>query len=296
VSTAGRRAGLATAGALAARLGLAGARQLSGTDAGAPWRRTNYAGRPVTLLGGPVLAAAATATAAVGAPSGQRAAALVVGTVAGVVGGYDDLAGARPEQAQDKGLAGHLAALREGRVSAGAVKVAGIGAAAAVAAVLMRDPAAPSASLRSARDPAAGRSHRLAMVDAVLTTGLVAGTANLLNLLDLRPGRAAKTAVLIAAATVGGPSGALVAGPLGAGLGVLPADLGERVMLGDCGANAIGALLGLRLAALPGRGARAGLLGVVTALTLASEKVSFTRVIESTPGLRELDRLGRRPA
>jgi hypothetical protein len=77
---------------------------------------------------------------------------------------------------------------------------------------------------------------------------------------------------------------------------VLPADLGERVMLGDCGANAVGALLGLRLAALPGRGSRAGLLGVVTALTLASEKVSFTRVIESTAGLRELDRLGRRPA
>jgi hypothetical protein len=93
-----------------------------------------------------------------------------------------------------------------------------------------------------------------------------------------------------------GPAGGLVAGPLGATLGVLPADLGERVMLGDCGANALGALLGLRLAALPGRATRAGLLGAVTVLTLASEKVSFTRVIESTPGLRELDRLGRRPA
>jgi hypothetical protein len=75
---------------------------------------------------------------------------------------------------------------------------------------------------------------------------------------------------------------------------VLPDDLGERVMLGDCGANALGALLGLRLAALPGRGSRAALLGAVVALTLASEKVSFTQVIEATPGLRELDRLGRR--
>jgi UDP-N-acetylmuramyl pentapeptide phosphotransferase/UDP-N-acetylglucosamine-1-phosphate transferase len=269
----------ALAGAAVARAALAGAAALTDRPAGAPWRRMNYAGRRVTLLGGPALAASATATAVLGAPPGTRAAAAVVSAVSGLVGGYDDLAGARPEQARDKGLAGHLAALREGRVSAGAVKVAGIGAAAAVAAVLTR------------RGTGAG-----ALVDGVLTTGLVAGTANLVNLLDLRPGRAGKAAVLLAGATLGGPAGGLVAGPLGATLGVLPADLGERVMLGDCGANAIGALLGLRLAALPGRGSRAGLLGLVTALTLASEKVSFTRVIESTPGLRELDRLGRRPA
>jgi hypothetical protein len=294
--TPGRRLALTAVGALAARAGLAGAAALDARPAGARWQRTNYARRPVTLLGGPVLAAAATGSAVLGAPAGQRAAAAVVGTVSGLVGGYDDVAGARPEQAGDKGLAGHLAALRAGRVSAGAVKVAGIGAAAAVAAVLLKDPAAPHASLRSARDPAAGPFHRLTMVDEVLTAGLVAGTANLLNLLDLRPGRAAKVTVLLAAAGLGGPAGGLAAGPLGAALGVLPADLGEQVMLGDCGANAVGALLGLRLAALPRRSARAALLAVVTALTLASERVSFTRVIESTPGLRELDRLGRRPA
>jgi hypothetical protein len=67
-------------------------------------------------------------------------------------------------------------------------------------------------------------------------------------------------------------------------------------MLGDAGANAVGALLGLRLASSPSRGVRAALLTAITALTLASEKVSFTQVIEATPGLRELDRLGRRTA
>ncbi len=308
MSTPVRRALLALAGAAAARAGLAAAGTLDARPAGAPWRRTNYAGRPVTLLGGPALAAAATAGAALGAPAGTRTAAVVVGTVSGLVGGYDDLAGARPEQARDKGLAGHLRALRAGRVSAGAVKVAGIGAAAAAAALLVEAPAAPHRPRPGHRPerargggdgvlpPAAGPFHRLATADAVLTTGLVAGTANLVNLLDLRPGRAAKAGALAAVTTLRGPAGDLVAGPLGAALAVLPADLGERVMLGDAGANSLGALLGLRLAAVPGRAARAGLLAAVCALTLASERVSFTAVIEATPGLRGLDRLGRRPA
>ncbi|MGK5174015.1 hypothetical protein, partial [Geodermatophilus sp. CPCC 205761] len=224
-------------------------------------------------------------TAAAGAPAGSRLAAALAGGVSGLVGGYDDLAGARPEQARDKGLAGHLRALRAGRVSAGAVKVAGIGAAAAGTALL-------SAGGRGARDTRGAG----ALVDGVLTAGLVAGTANLVNLLDLRPGRAAKATALLAGSTLGGPAGTLVAGPLGATLAVLPADLGERVMLGDAGANAVGALLGLRLAQLTGRPIRTGLLAAVVALTLASEKVSFTKVIEATPGLRELDRLGRLPA
>jgi hypothetical protein len=158
-------------------------------------------------------------------------------------------------------------------VSAGAVKVAGIGAAGAAAAALTRQPAG-----------------------WLLTTGLVAGTANVVNLLDVRPGRAAKVVAVAAAAGLPGPAGGLVAGPLGAVAAVLPADLGERVALGDCGANALGALLGLRLALLPSARTRAGWLAVLTALTLASERVSFTRVIEATPVLRELDRLGRRAA
>jgi hypothetical protein len=272
-----RSAGLLLAGALTARLALAGAEALGSRPVGTPWRRTNYAGRPVSLLGGPALAASATATAVLGAPAGTRLAAALVGSVSGVVGAYDDLAGARPEQAADKGFAGHLAALREGRVSAGAVKVAGIGAAAMAAALLTR-----------------GSRGAGVLADGVLTTGLVAGTANLLNLLDLRPGRAGKAAAIAATAGLGGPAGGLIAGPLGATLEVLPFDLGERVMLGDCGANSVGALIGLRMAQIPGRGPRAALLAGIVGLTLASEKVSFTRVIEATPGLRELDRLGRR--
>jgi UDP-GlcNAc:undecaprenyl-phosphate GlcNAc-1-phosphate transferase len=87
-----------------------------------------------------------------------------------------------------------------------------------------------------------------------------------------------------------------VAAPLGAALALLPEDLGERAMLGDAGANALGAMLGVAAAASLRRPARIALLAAVTGLTAASEKVSFTTVIERTPPLRWLDMLGRRPA
>jgi UDP-N-acetylmuramyl pentapeptide phosphotransferase/UDP-N-acetylglucosamine-1-phosphate transferase len=76
-------------------------------------------------------------------------------------------------------------------------------------------------------------------------------------------------------------------------VGLLPDDLAERTMLGDTGANAAGALLGVA-ALTGGRRSRWALLAALVGLTVASEKVSFTRVIESTPVLRELDGWGRR--
>jgi hypothetical protein len=66
-------------------------------------------------------------------------------------------------------------------------------------------------------------------------------------------------------------------------------------MLGDAGANALGAMLGAAAAQTLPRSARLCLLTGIVALTVASEKVSFTRVIEATPPLRWLDMLGRRP-
>jgi len=64
-------------------------------------------------------------------------------------------------------------------------------------------------------------------------------------------------------------------------------------MLGDAGANAFGALLGLATAATLPRPARLAVLAGIVGLTLASEKVSFTAVIESHPVLRRLDEWGR---
>ncbi|MGL5827951.1 MAG: hypothetical protein ACRC0L_00085, partial [Angustibacter sp.] len=153
--------------------------------------------------------------------------------------------------------------------------------------------------------PAGGvRRAALRVGDALLGGAVIAGCANLVNLLDLRPGRALKV-VLVAAPLVGARSavgipaariaGLAAATAAGAGAALLPEDLGEQTMLGDTGANAAGALLGAALVSVLGRRGQLVALGALSALTLASERISFTKVIEATPGLREFDRLGRRP-
>lgn len=235
------------------------------------WQRRNHRGEPVSLLAGPAAGLAVTVTLAAATRPPLRDAAVLATAVTSAVGVYDDLAGGRHV---DKGFAGHLAALRRGRVSTGLVKLAVVGLAGLVA------------GARVGSGPA----------DRLVAGGVVAGTANLVNLLDLRPGRAIKAVALAGLPLLAGPHGAVLAGPLGAAAALLPRDLGERVMLGDGGANPLGAVLGLRLALAGGPGWRRGVLAVLVALTAASERVSFTRVIEATPGLRELDALGRRPA
>ncbi|GAA1585760.1 hypothetical protein [Actinoplanes couchii] len=244
-------------------------------------RRTNFHGRTVTLAGGPALAAGATVGAAAGAPTFRLAAAAVTaGAVSGAVGFYDDVAGNRPEQKAAKGFAGHLGALREGYVTSGLVKIVGVGAAGLAA----------SALIGSTRGSRFGRAS-----DVLLGAGVIAGTANLLNLLDLRPGRALKAGAVLGAPLAVGRNASLTAGALGAGAALLPDDLGEQIMLGDAGANSLGALLGVALTARTGTTGRAVTLAALAALTAASEKVSFTKVINDTPWLRTLDELGRQP-
>ncbi|MGH3175163.1 MAG: hypothetical protein ACRDPF_15015 [Streptosporangiaceae bacterium] len=275
-----RRAGYAVAaGACAAGAARLAYSAMSRRPPGGPktWSRTNHRGEPVTLLEGPAVAAGALAAVLAqaslasvsGSPGWRRAAAMVLGGAgAAAFGAYDDLAGSGDR----RGFRGHLGALRQGEVTTGAVKLGGIGVTGVVSAAL------------------AGGSP----VDVILNAGLVAGSANLLNLFDLRPGRAIKVAavsgVLLGAAGQDG-----VAAPLGAALALLPEDLGERAMLGDAGANALGAMLGASAAGLS-RPARIALLAGIAGLTAASEKVSFTKVIARTPALDWLDMLGRRPA
>lgn len=113
---------------------------------------------------------------------------------------------------------------------------------------------------------------------------LVGLAANALNQLDTKPGRALK-AYLAASVPLRAPKGTAVL--------LLSYDLREMAMLGDGGSNALGALLGLNsVSQLTGRG-RWIAIGALAGLTLIGERTSIGRLIERTPGLRELDSLGR---
>ena len=113
---------------------------------------------------------------------------------------------------------------------------------------------------------------------------LFALSANFLNQLDTRPGRALKAYLLGAV---------LLRGPLVGAVLLLPYDLRERTMLGDAGSNALGAMLGLRsVSCLTGR-VRWLAIGALAGLTLLGERRSLGELIERTPGLSAFDRLGR---
>ena len=79
---------------------------------------------------------------------------------------------------------------------------------------------------------------------------------------------------------------------MGASFGLLGDDLHERLMLGDTGANVIGAVLGLAVVLGSQEGTRIAVMLVLLALNVAAELVSFSAVIDRVPPLRWFDRLG----
>jgi UDP-GlcNAc:undecaprenyl-phosphate/decaprenyl-phosphate GlcNAc-1-phosphate transferase len=265
------------------------------------WTRTNHRGELVTLLEGPAASVGAIAAELIGAAIAAKVAGrnadsqrqdfpertrgfrptrsmALAGAGALAFGLIDDLAGS----GKRRGLRGHLGALAHGEVTTGTVKLGGL--------------AATGFAAAGAGGTVPGSAVSGGTVDVIINAGLIAGGANLLNLFDLRPGRALKVAVLsggLIAVVSGDPVS--VAPVLGASLALLPEDLAERAMLGDAGANALGAMLGAAAARSLPRPARIGLLAGIAALTIASEKISFTAFIERTPPLRRLDMLGRRP-
>jgi len=260
-----RRAPAALAAGAVALLGEGLLRQAVGQRP--RWTRSNFRGRTVSLSAGPAVATAAISAVAFTPAAGG---AVLAGGTAAALGLYDDLYG----DTHARGLRGHLTALRERRLTTGLVKLSGLTVAGFVA----------------------GRRLRGRALPALADAALIAGSANLVNLFDLRPGRALKVggAVAVMSTPLPGAAGVVASATAAAAVATLPADLGERVMIGDCGANAVGALVGWSLATGLGRAGRTAALAGIVGLTLASERVSFTSVIEGNRWLRACDEWGRR--
>ena len=128
----------------------------------------------------------------------------------------------------------------------------------------------------------------LATTRSLRKATVVALAANALNQLDTRPGRALK-AFLAGAALVRGPAKSYL--PIAVLLA--PYDLREMTMLGDAGANALGALLGYgSVGKLTARGQILS-IAALAGLTAVGEARSLGDLIERTPVLSRLDRLGR---
>jgi len=177
--------------------------------------------------------------------------------------------------ARPRGWRGHGGALLRGEISTGTLKAAG---------------ALGLALFALDRGGLSNGHYLLAAAVLVMTT-------NLFNLLDLRPGRASKAFVLLGA---GLTIGAADVTPLWLlGLFVGPAlvagvyDLRERAMLGDTGANLLGALAGWWLVLTLDITGQEIALAALVLITVYGEFRSISAFVERTPGLRRLDSLGR---
>jgi UDP-GlcNAc:undecaprenyl-phosphate/decaprenyl-phosphate GlcNAc-1-phosphate transferase len=201
-------------------------------------------------------------------PRGQAVALYVLGVA--FLGLVDDTLGGH-----QRGWRGHGAAVLQLRFSTGALKAAGsLGLALYVT-----------------------RGLEISTGRWLLASAVLVLATNVFNLLDLRPGRATKAFVLLGAGLTLGTGDLRSLWTLGLFVG--PAlvagwyDLRERAMLGDTGANLLGALAGLWLVLSLSEVGQLLALMVLCVITLYGELRSITKLVERVPLLRQLDSWGR---
>lgn len=197
---------------------------------------------------------------------------LALGMGIAFLGLLDDLL-----DAPARGLRGHAGALLGGGFSTGVLKAGGT---VALALAVLWDQTAGAA-------------------ETALSVAVLVLCTNAFNLLDLRPGRAAKAFVVVGALLLAVGRDLEPLHELGVFVGPLLVlgflDLRERAMLGDTGSNLLGALAGVWLVTTLSTAGEVAALAALVALTAYGELRSISTAIERIAPLRALDRLGRRP-
>lgn len=129
----------------------------------------------------------------------------------------------------------------------------------------------------------------------VLHTVLIALNANFINLLDRAPGRAGKVFAILSMVLV--LFNSINISPLlwllASTIGYLVNDLKATMMMGDTGSNPLGAALGLGMVLIFPLIVKVLIVLLLIVLNFLSEKISFSKVIESNRFLKFMDQLGR---
>lgn len=178
-----------------------------------------------------------------------------------------------------RGFSGHFSSLLKGRITTGCLKAIAGGLAAIY--------------ISFSCCPYYGPWFAIPL-DAII----LALSVNTINLLDMRPGRAGKGFLIVAALIfLAFPHreemafASLISGIL---LAYLPVDLKARAMMGDSGSNALGAVLGITAVWVFDYKLKFLYLAALFLLHIAAENKSLTNLIASSSILDYLDRLGRR--
>ena len=196
---------------------------------------------------------------------------LVAFILIGLVGLLDDLVGDK----KVKGFRGHIISLFKGKLTTGGLK----------------------ASVGFLVSLIVSLSISKNIYEIVLNTLLIALFTNLINLFDLRPGRAGKvfigiSVVLLFTSKIKGLS-IILFSLLGILTRYLPIDLKAKGMMGDIGSNSLGITLGIYCALTHTIHAKIIYLCLLIVIQLASEFISFSKLIEKNKILRFIDNLGR---
>lgn len=204
---------------------------------------------------------------------GCQAVAFVMGlAIVTFLGLVDDTLGSR----EDSGLKGHFKALLAGRLTTGALKALAGGIVAINLAMLKYT------------------NPWWVLPDALI----IALSINAINLLDLRPGRACKGFLFLAAlaAIIGWNHSEMLplALLLGCVIKYLPWDLKARTMMGDTGSNGLGLAVGVAAAWTFGPYPKVIYLLLLVLFHILTEKYSLTKIIANNKVLDYLDRLGRK--
>ena len=134
------------------------------------------------------------------------------------------------------------------------------------------------------------------IVDIIVNTLIIALSTNLMNLFDLRPGRAIKAYLVIMIPIYITLTGYTKVFPLLILPNVLAyfnTDLKARGMMGDTGSNVLGISIGVLMALGYGIKVRLAWLVFLILMHLITEKFSLTKIIENNRVLKFIDNLGR---